>query len=49
MTPQDRDQMMELCRRIHSEEDPKRLALWIGELNQIIRRKIDELRAKKKT
>ena len=48
MTPQDRDHMMELCRRIYSEDDPKRLSLWIVELNQIIRRKLDELRKKSK-
>lgn len=36
--------MMELCRRIERETDPKRLSLWIEDLNQIIRRKIDELK-----
>ena len=46
MTPQDRDQMMELCRRIYRETDDKRLALWIGELNEIIRRKVEGLKKK---
>jgi len=49
MTPQDRDQMMELCRRIERETDPKRLSLWIEDLNQIIRRRIDELKKAKQS
>lgn len=48
MTPQDREQMFELCRRIQREEDVKRLAIWIDELNQIIRRRLDELRTKQR-
>jgi len=46
MTPDNRDQMMQLCRRIWRETDAKRLALWIADLNVIIQRKIDELREK---
>lgn len=44
MTPEDRDQMIELCKRIARETDPKKLAAWIEELNQIIQSKIRELR-----
>lgn len=44
MTPEDRDQMIELCKRIARETDPKKLASWIEELNQIIQSKIRELR-----
>ena len=46
MTTDDRDQMMELCRRIHRETDPKRLAIYALELNQFIQRKLDELKSK---
>jgi hypothetical protein len=46
MTTNDRDQMMELCRRIHRETDPKRLAIYALELNQFIQRKLDELKSK---
>lgn len=45
MKQEDRDQMLELCRRITRETDVKRLALWTDELNVIIRRKLDELKA----
>jgi hypothetical protein len=45
MTTDDRDQMMELCRRIHRETDPKRLAIYALELNQFIQRKLDELKS----
>jgi hypothetical protein len=44
MTADDRERMLELCRRIARESDAKRLALWINELNEIIHRKIDELK-----
>ena len=44
MTVADRDQMLELCRRIHRETDPKRLALWITDLNDLIQGKVDELK-----
>jgi len=44
MTPEDRDQMIELCKRIARETDPKRLATWIEDLNEIIQSKIRELR-----
>ena len=44
MTPEDRDQMIELCKRIARETDPKKLATWIEELNGIIQSKIRELR-----
>lgn len=37
---------MELCRRIHRETDPKKLALWIHDLNEVIQRKIDELKGR---
>lgn len=47
MTPEDRDHMIELCRLISREKDPGRLAMWIHELNEIIRRKIEEIRDKK--
>ena len=49
MTPEDRDQMIELCRRIARESDPKRLALWIHELSGLIQSKIRELRETRKT
>jgi hypothetical protein len=38
--------MVVLCRLIAKETDPKRLALWIDDLNQIIQRKIGDLRRK---
>jgi len=44
MIAEDRERMIELCRRIAMETDSKRLALWIEDLNQIIKRKIDELK-----
>ncbi len=44
MTPEDRDRMIELCKRIARETDPKKLASWIDELNGIIHSKIRELR-----
>ena len=44
MTPEDRDQMIELCKRIARETDPKKLAQWIEDLNEIIQSKIRELR-----
>jgi hypothetical protein len=46
MTPEDRDRMFELCRRIARETDAKKLALWIADLNELIQRKIAELKAK---
>jgi hypothetical protein len=44
MTPEDRDRMIDLCKRIARETDPKKLASWIDELNGIIQTKIRELR-----
>ena len=44
MTPEDRDRMVDLCKRIARESDPKKLASWIDELNGIIQTKIRELR-----
>jgi hypothetical protein len=44
MTPEDRNRMIDLCKRIARETDPKRLASWIDELNGIIQSKIRELR-----
>lgn len=44
MTPEDRDHMLELCRRITRETESMRLALWITELNELIQRKVDELK-----
>lgn len=49
MTPDDRDRMFELCRRIDREIDPRKLALWIADLNQLIQRKIEELRKSPKS
>ena len=49
MTPEDRDQMIELCRRIARETDPKKLAVWIEDLNGLIRNKIRELRDAQKS
>ena len=48
MTPEDRDRMIELCKRIAREKDPKRLAGWIDELHGIIQSKIRELRESRK-
>jgi len=44
MTPEDRDRMVELCKRIARETDPERLSSWIDELKGIIQSKIRELR-----
>ena len=44
MTPEDRDRMIELCKRIARETDSKKLASWIDELNGIIQSRIRELR-----
>ena len=44
MTPEDRDLMIELSKRIARETDLKKLASWIDELNQLIQSKIRELR-----
>jgi len=44
MTPEDRDRMIELCKRIARETDPERLASWIEELKETIQSKIRELR-----
>jgi hypothetical protein len=46
MTADDRDQMIELCRIIYRETDPKRLAIYALELNQFIRRKLYELKSR---
>jgi hypothetical protein len=48
MTPEDRDRMIELCKRIARETQPKRLADCIDELNGIIQTKIRELRESRK-
>jgi hypothetical protein len=44
MTPEDRNHMMELCKRIARETDFKKLASLIDELSELIRSKIRELR-----
>ena len=44
VTPEDRDRMIDLCKRIARETDPKKLASWIDELNGLIQTKIRELR-----
>jgi hypothetical protein len=44
MTPEDRDVMIELSKRIARETDIKKLVSWIDELNELIRSKIRELR-----
>jgi len=44
MTPEDRHQMIELCKRIARETDLKTLAVHIDELKGIIQSKIMELR-----
>ena len=44
MTPEDRDLMIELSKRIARETDLKKLASWIDELNELIQSKIRELR-----
>ena len=44
MTPEDRDQMVDLCRRIARESDLQELAVYIDELKGIIQTKIKELR-----
>jgi hypothetical protein len=49
MTPEDRDRMIELCKRIARETDPERLASWIEELQGTIQSKIRELREARRT
>jgi len=44
MTPEDRDRIVELCKRIARETDLKRLSSWIDELKGIIQTRIRELR-----
>lgn len=46
MSPEDRERMIELCRRIHRETDPRKLALWIEDLNELIQRKIEDLKSR---
>ena len=48
MTSEDRDRMIELCKQIARETDPKRLAGWIDELSGMIQSKIRELREPRK-
>jgi hypothetical protein len=48
MTPEDRQEMIDLCQRIAREADPKKLARWIDELNGLIQIKIRELRENEK-
>lgn len=49
MTTDDRDQMMELCRRIYGETDPKRIAVYALELSRFIQRRLDELKSKSRS
>ena len=49
MNPEDRERMFELCWRIDRETDSKKLALLIADLNQVIQRKINELRKQPKS
>lgn len=44
MTAEDLGRMIELCKQMAKEADSKRLALWITELNQIIQRRITNLK-----
>jgi hypothetical protein len=44
MTPDDRERMIEVSRRIARETDLKKLSLWIADFNELLRRKIAELR-----
>jgi len=46
MSSEDRERMIELCRRIHRETNPRKLTLWIDDLNALIQRKIEDLRSK---
>jgi len=48
MTPEDRQEMIDLCKRIARETDPKKLARWIDELNGLIQIKVRELRDNQK-
>lgn len=43
MTPEDRQVMLELCRRIGKETDPGRLAVWLVDLHRILQQRIDEV------
>jgi len=43
--PEDRDHMLELW-PISREAESKRLTLWITKLNELIQRKVDELKRK---
>jgi hypothetical protein len=49
VTPEDRNEMIELVKRIARETDPKRLAVWIEDLNGLIQSKVKELRESRKT
>ena len=49
MTPEDRDLMIELSKRIARETDIRKLTSWIDELNELIRSKIRELRDSERT
>ena len=49
MTPEDRDLMIELSKRIARETDIKKLTSLIDELHQLIRSKIRELRDSRRT
>ena len=48
MTPEDRNRMLDLCKRIARETDLKKLAECIDELNGLIQAKIRELRDNRK-
>jgi hypothetical protein len=49
MTPEDRNLMIELSKRIARETDIKKLTSCIDELNELIRSKIRELRDSNKS
>ena len=44
MTPEDRDLMLDLCKRIARATDPRKLASLIRELSEVIQSKVSELR-----
>jgi hypothetical protein len=44
MTPEDRDLMLDLCKRIARATEPRKLASLIRELSEVIESKVSELR-----
>jgi hypothetical protein len=44
MTEDALEQMLKLCRRIYREKQPRKLTALILDLNELIRRKVDELK-----